>query len=138
MLVLKRIYLDKAVHGRLYMGEELLVCTIELPWRQNARRISCIPEGVYAVRKRYSEKFKWHLVLLEVPGRSGILIHPANDAAKELQGCIAPVTSVVGEGKGTSSRAAMQKLMETYDLLKEKKPVTIRITKEMPDTLDNT
>lgn len=138
MLVLKRIYLDKAVHGRLYMGEELLACTIELPWRQNARRISCIPEGVYAVRKRYSEKFKWHLVLLEVPGRSGILIHPANDAAKELQGCIAPVTSVVGEGKGTSSRAAMQKLMETYDLLKEKKPVTIRITKEMPDTLDNT
>jgi len=138
MLVLKRIYLDKAVHGRLYMGEELLACTIELPWRQNARRISCIPEGVYAVRKRYSEKFKWHLVLLEVPGRSGILIHPANDAAKELQGCIAPVTSVVGEGKGTSSRAAMQKLMETYDLLKEKKPVTIRITKETSDTLNNT
>lgn len=138
MLVLKRIYLDKAVHGRLYMGKELLACTIELPWRQNARHVSCIPEGLYAVRKRYSEKFKWHLVLLEVPGRSGILIHPANDAAKELQGCIAPVTSVVGEGKGTSSRAAMQKLMETYDLLKEKKPVTIRITKEMPDTLDNT
>lgn len=138
MLVLKRIYLDKAVHGRLYTDNGLLACTIELPWRQNARHVSCIPEGVYAVRKRYSEKFKWHLVLLEVPGRSGILIHPANDAAKELQGCIAPVTSITATGRGNKSKAAMQKLMEAYDLLKGKKPVTIRITKEMPDTLDNT
>ena len=138
MLVLKRIYLDKAVHGRLYMGGELLACTIELPWRQNARCISCIPKGVYAVRKRYSEKFKWHLVLLEVPGRSGILIHPANDAVKELQGCIAPVTSVVATGRGIKSKAAMEKVMEAYDRLKGKKPMTIRITRETPDTLNNT
>jgi len=133
MLVLKRIYLNKAVHGRLYMGEELLAYTIELPWRQNARRVSCVPEGVYTLRKRYSEKFKWHLVLLEVPERSGILIHPANDAVKELQGCIAPVTSVIGEGRGTGSRAAMRKVLEAYDSFRGKNPVIITVTKEVSD-----
>lgn len=133
MLVLKRIYLDKAVHGRLYVGEELLACTIELPWKQNAKRISCIPEGVYTLRRRYSEKFKWHLVLLEVPERSGILIHPANDALKELQGCIAPVTTITEVGKGSNSRNAMQKVMTAFNQLNTEKPVTIHITREMTD-----
>lgn len=133
MLVLKRIYLDKAVHGRLYVGEELLACTIELPWKQNAKRISCIPEGVYTLRRRYSEKFKWHLVLLEVPERSGILIHPANDALKELQGCIAPVTAFTEVGKGSNSRNAMQKVMTAFNQLNTEKPVTIHITREMAD-----
>lgn len=133
MLVLKRIYLDKAVHGRLYVGDELLACTIELPWRQNAKRISCIPEGIYTLRRRYSEKFKWHLVLLEVPERSGILIHPANDALKELQGCIAPVTAITEVGKGSNSRKAMQKVMTAFNQLNTKKPVTIHITREMTD-----
>lgn len=133
MLVLKRIYLDKAVHGRLYVGEELLACTIELPWKQNAKRISCISEGVYTLRRRYSEKFKWHLVLLEVPERSGILIHPANDALKELQGCIAPVTAITEVGKGSNSRNAMQKVMTAFNQLNTEKPVTIHITREMAD-----
>ena len=133
MLVLKRIYLDKAVHGRLYVGEELLACTIELPWKQNAKRISCIPEGIYTLRRRYSEKFKWHLVLLEVPERSGILIHPANDALKELQGCIAPVTAITEVGKGSNSRNAMQKVMTAFNQLNTEKPVTIHITREMAD-----
>lgn len=133
MLVLKRIYLDKAVHGRLYVGDELLACTIELPWKQNAKRISCIPEGIYTLRRRYSEKFKWHLVLLEVPERSGILIHPANDALKELQGCIAPVTAITEVGKGSNSRNAMQKVMTAFNQLNTEKPVTIHITREMAD-----
>ena len=125
--------MDKAVHGRLYVGEELLACTIELPWKQNAKRISCIPEGVYTLRRRYSEKFKWHLVLLEVPERSGILIHPANDALKELQGCIAPVTAITEIGKGSNSRNAMQKVMTAFNQLNTEKPVTIHITREMAD-----
>lgn len=133
MLVLKRMYLDKAVHGRLYVGDELLACTIELPWKQNAKRISCIPEGVYTLRRRYSEKFKWHLVLLEVPERSGILIHPANDALKELQGCIAPVTAITEVGKGSNSRNAMQKVMTAFNQLNTEKLVTIHITREMAD-----
>lgn len=115
MLVLKRIYLSTAVHGELTLNGKHIAYTIELPWRENKKRISCIPEGTYILRKRYSEKFKWHFVLLDVPNRSGILIHPANDAQKELQGCIAPVTKITGEGKGILSRKALQVLTDALE-----------------------
>jgi len=115
MLVLKRIYLATAVRGELTLNGKHIAYTIELPWRENKKRMSCIPEGTYILRKRYSEKFKWHFVLLDVPNRSGILIHPANDAQKELQGCIAPVTKITGEGKGILSRKALQVLTDALE-----------------------
>jgi C4-dicarboxylate transporter len=40
-----------------------------------------------------------------------ILIHPANNAKKELKGCIAPVTSLTGIGTGSASRFAFEKLI---------------------------
>lgn len=90
---------------------KLVVCnTIELPWLQNQRRVSCIPEGRYELIKRVTKKRGQHLLVLNVKGRDGILIHPANDAKKELLGCIAPVTTLTGPGKGTQSRLANEKL----------------------------
>ena len=62
--------------------------TLELPWRNNKKRASCIPEGVYEVTKRFSPKFKNHFHILDVPNRSYILIHQANFVS-ELLGCIA-------------------------------------------------
>ena len=47
---------------------------------------------------------------MNVPGRDLILIHRANDAKKELLGCIAPVSKHTGIGKGSSSRKALKKL----------------------------
>jgi len=76
----------------------------------NQRRISCVSEGEYILQQRYSPKFGWHLHLMNVPGRDLILIHPANDAKKELLGCIAPVTNHTGIGKGSNSRKALEKL----------------------------
>src|SRR5262245_33727467 len=87
------------------------VCnTIELPWLQNQRNISCITEGRYELVSRFSSKHQHHLALKNVPDRSGILIHPANDALKELLGCIAPVTVHTAPGKGNQSRLAGEKL----------------------------
>ena len=37
-------------------------------------------------------------------------MHPANDALLELEGCIAPVTALTGEGKGQQSRMAFTRL----------------------------
>jgi len=42
--------------------------------------------------------------------RGGILFHAANDAARELQGCIAPVTLHTGPGRGMHSRIALERL----------------------------
>ena len=128
MLELKREYLDNATHGKLFLNGDFITHTIELPWRDNRKRISCIPEGTYQLRRRFSAKFKWHYVLLNVPDRSYILIHPANNAQKELQGCIAPVSTVISEGIGTASRKAMQVLLDVLDLHRKKGPIMLCIT----------
>ena len=105
---------------------KLISYTIELPWKRNERGISCIPEGKYFIRKRYSAKYKWHLELVDVPNRTYILIHPANNAKKELRGCIAPVTKLSGPGLGLMSRKAFTKFKNlVYKVLDNKESVEL-------------
>jgi hypothetical protein len=111
-LELVRVYFPNGCNGELYYNGERICFTIELPWLDNKSRISCIPEGRYALTKRYSPRFKHHLQLLNVDKRSLILIHAANDAQKELKGCIAPVSILTAEGKGSQSRKALEKLLK--------------------------
>jgi hypothetical protein len=109
-ILLERMYFPEGTNGVLSFEGKEICKTIELPWRNNQKRISCIPEGKYKIRKRFSAKFKWHLELTNVKNRSFILFHPANNALKELNGCIAPVTQLTGEGRGNESRKAFEKL----------------------------
>ena len=109
-LELVREYFPNGVNGALSVNGEGLCHTIELPWRDNQHAISCIPEGRYELAKRFSPKLRWHLLVKDVPERDIILIHPYNDAEKEAQGCIAPVTTITGEGKGDNSRIVFEKL----------------------------
>ena len=63
--------------------------TLELPWRNNKRNVSCVPEGIYPLRYEYSPRFKQDLwELYNVPGRSECKFHAAN-FARQLNGCIA-------------------------------------------------
>lgn len=109
-LVLWREYFPEGTNGALYHEGERVCYTIELPWRENEQSVSCIPEGRYRLEKRYSKRYGRHLLVQEVPGRSLILLHPANDALRELRGCIAPVSRLAGAGKGLQSRIAMRKV----------------------------
>ncbi|KAB1068999.1 hypothetical protein F6U93_04390 [Tamlana haliotis] len=111
MLILHRTYFEEGTNGALFFNNTFLGFTIELPWHDNERNISCIKEGTYTVKKRYSSKFKHHLQLIDVYNRKLILIHPGNDAKKDLRGCIAPVTQLSGIGKGALSRALHTKLI---------------------------
>jgi hypothetical protein len=81
-LILRRDHHPEGTNGSLCDGEQQICSTIELPWRQNQRMVSCIPEGRYELVKRYTDKRGWHLLVKNVPNRSGILFHPANDALK--------------------------------------------------------
>lgn len=63
--------------------------TLELPWRDNAPQISCIPEGIYTVVARVSEKFGHHYHVKDVIGREWILFHPGTYTS-QLRGCIIP------------------------------------------------
>jgi hypothetical protein len=126
-LVLHRAYFEEGTNGALFNSGKFLCHTIELPWNDNKRNISCIPEGTYKVELRFSKRFKHHLILKDVKGRSFILFHPANDALKDLQGCIAPVTYLSGIGRGVYSRDAMQKLLSLVYQAKDRKE-TILLT----------
>jgi len=92
------------------------VRTLELPDRDNQRRISCIPTGEYEAIKRFSEKYGDHFHILDVPNRDYILIHSAN-FVRQLLGCCAVGFShsdIDGDGLRdvTNSKAALKKLNE--------------------------
>src|SRR5690554_215212 len=110
-LVLERSYHQEGTNGSLFLNNRFLCFTIVLPWLENRKLESCIPEGSYTLEKRYSKKFSNHLLVKSVPSRQLILIHPANHAKKDLRGCIAPVSELIGIGKGSNSRMAMQKVL---------------------------
>ena len=110
-LKLIRTYHPKGTNGELLLNGERICSTIELPWKENKSRVSCIPEGRYELRNRYTPRFGNHFVLMNVPGRSYILLHAANDALKEIKGCIASVTILTGEGEGGQARSALAKVV---------------------------
>jgi len=81
--------------------------TVERPWLGNKPFESCIPEGVYTVKRYKSEKYPDHYEILNVPERSKILIHEAN-FAKDVQGCIGIGLSLMEHQRGVkNSRFAM-------------------------------
>ena len=110
VLLLSRTYFPDGTNGILECEGKFICKTIELPWKNNETKVSCIPEGKYFIRKRYSKRFQWHLEIINVKNRSLILFHPANNALRELKGCIAPVTKLSGPGLGLMSRKAFSKL----------------------------
>jgi len=111
-LRLKRRYHADGTNGVLQHGANQVCRTVELPWRGNRRFISCIPEGRYRLVKRMHSRWGEQLAVAGVPGREGILIHPANDALTQLQGCIAPVTKCTAPGVGSYSRIALERLKD--------------------------
>lgn len=76
--------------------------TLELPWLDNAPKRSCIPDGVYRCALVQSPRFGRVYSILNVPGRSAILIHAGNYAGQipqhrtHVQGCV-----LLGERRGT-------------------------------------
>ena len=110
-MLLHRTYFEAGTNSTLFYNGQFLGFAIELPWLNNQRNVSYIPEGEYELKARYSEKFGHHLQIVNVDGRTLILIHPANNAKQELRGCIAPVTQLTGIGKGRNSKPLLQKLV---------------------------
>jgi len=123
---LTRTYFPEGTNGKLECEGKLICNTIELPWKMNETKVSCIPEGKYFIKKRYSKKFQWHLEVLDVKNRTLILFHPANNALRELNGCIAPVTKLSGPGLGLMSRKAFAKLKSlVYKALEKEESVEL-------------
>lgn len=89
ILSLKRLFPKETYTiGKLFIDDVYFSDTLELPWKDNEPMVSCIPPGTYPVKMLYSPSFKRALPhILDVPGRSSILIHPANWPS-DLKGCV--------------------------------------------------
>lgn len=92
---------------------ENVFCSLELAWKDNARNISSIPEGRYQCVRHWSRKFPYdHLMLMNVPNRSGILLHAGN-GPESTSGCILIARGFTSDrGLTATSRAAVDTLME--------------------------
>jgi hypothetical protein len=128
-------YLD-GTNGTLQYEDRTVCHTIELPWRQNRRTVSCIPEGRYPLLARYTARHRLHLYVAGVPGRSDIGVHPANDALRELQGCIAPVLELTGPGRGRQSQLANEVLKSLVLPVIHQEEVWLTITSEQCETIN--
>jgi hypothetical protein len=115
VITLVRKYHPTGTNGQLSFDGRLICHTIELPWRDNERSVSCIPEGRYMLSLRWTSRWGWHFQILKVPDRDWILIHPANCALRELRGCIAPVMDLTGPGNGLRSREAITRLYKKIE-----------------------
>lgn len=105
--------------GQLTIDGLPTLYTCEDLWRDNARNISCIPEGVYeCVPHGWAgspTKYKDVWMLKNVPDRSAILIHAGNTHA-DTQGCI--LVGMEHDGKGTilQSRKAIDLLRKKFGM----------------------
>lgn len=95
---------DDGTYGTLRLPDGTTFMTIELPWRDNKNGVSCIPPGSYKCRRRPTTNFGNAYEVMQVPGRSGILIHQGNSAGSKdkgqttnSSGCI-----LLGLGRGRS------------------------------------
>ena len=94
----------------------LFTCrTLELPWRENQRRISCIPPGTYECIEHKSPRFGDTVWVQNVKDRSEILIHQGNYHTQTL-GCILvgnDFTDINKDGQLdiTNSRVTMNQLL---------------------------
>jgi len=72
--------------GVLVVAGSVQCFTLELPWKDNHRFESCIPEGTYKVT--VSKRGRRRVIeLIDVPGREDILIHVGN-RMRDVEGCI--------------------------------------------------
>lgn len=91
---------EESTQGIMFLDGEFFCYTIEKPWKNNEKSVSCIPPDTYKLDFRrdvtpltseYRGRFKWfdyHLEVKDVPGRTGIYIHVGN-SEKDVLGCLA-------------------------------------------------
>jgi hypothetical protein len=91
LLLIRDTFTDKSVTGKLYCNGEFIAHTLELPWRDNEKSVSCIPNGEYKCRVRLARESATrdyvHLLVQDVPNRSYILFHRGNYPS-DSRGCI--------------------------------------------------
>jgi len=135
-ILIERVdYGDKQTIGKLYLLNSLNEIieefwSLELPNKDNQRRISCIPEGKYIGKRHESVKHGDSIWIQDVPNRSEILIHKGNYYT-DILGCILIGSSIMDINKDgvvdvVNSRNSIYKLMKAIVFKKGKIEIEIK------------
>lgn len=113
------LYMPNQILGSIKVFKEgrnlLCIKSLELPYKENARNISAIKEGIYRATREKHLKFGDCILIHGVPNRSGIYIHVGN-YNYQIKGCILPGLSLEDLNNDnvldvTNSRLALVLLM---------------------------
>jgi len=102
-------------------NDKLIGYNIELPYIDNNINVSCIPRGTYTFSKGIRPDGRHTINILNVIGRSRILVHVGN-STKDSQGCILPCTSYwtldgTGEVYGERSSLCFKRLLAALPMI---------------------
>ena len=106
-LTLLRIPIANSTPGMLINEAGILCWTLEPPWKDNQKNVSCIPEGIFYCKKVKERKTSGGMdvpVTFEVENvdsRSGILFHIGNQL-QDTEGCI-----LLGKGINIDRRVTL-------------------------------
>lgn len=131
---------DQGTSGILLIDNLQYCFTLELPWRENRRSISCIPAGKYNCEIRRSPRFGDTYWVKDVPDRQWILIHSGNWAGdvdkgyrSHVNGCILLGQSIGFLDNQTAvlnSRITVKKFMNVLNYKKFKLQILENFKKE--------
>lgn len=119
MLLELRRFSSSPTFGYLVCGDHSFF-TLELPWKNNQVRTSCIPVGGYKCSVIISPKFGQVIYVKDVPGRSEILFHTGNKL-DDTEGCIlvGGALEIKSQIPLTGSKKAFDKLLKLVSSYKE-------------------
>lgn len=84
-----------ATLGVILIDNSLVCYSLELPWKANIQKHSCIPCGHYDLERRDKwkkvDKYGYTYEVVNVLNREGVLFHPGN-TVDDSEGCIIPGT----------------------------------------------
>lgn len=123
---------DHGTFGRIQIDGKYFH-TLELPWLNNEKTISCVPVGEYDCVIYPSKKFGDVYLLKDVPNRLGVLIHQGNFGGNKFKGLKSDISGCILLGKSRSvisgqkcvlnSRIAVKEFMDTI----HRQPFTLAI-----------
>lgn len=138
--LVRTTYTSTTTLGKLYVNDKFNCWTLEdidrgllssTPIKQiqkaKVRSLTAIPKGKYEIIINYSPRFKRQLpLLLNVPGFTGIRIHPGN-TAEHTDGCIL-VGEYLNDNYIKNSTTTFNKLFTLLQNTSKKEKIFIDVT----------
>lgn len=117
--------------GTLSMPDGTVFHTMELAWKENKPRESCIPAGEYTCKRRQTTKHGFAYEVLKVPGRSAILIHKGSFGGDVNSGMRADSAGCILLGLSRDEKASQPRIHGTIPAMQKFDQITGNATLQL-------